>query len=310
MVIPTRVQIQTLTGCNGRCIFCPNEAFIKSHLPTGRMSWDLFKSIVDQLVEIKPHRIMPYLQNEPLLDDRLPELISYIHSKMPEVTTLVVTNGTRLTSDMGERLIKSGLKRLKVSLQSLDDEVNKELMGYPATPVVENILNFAKLLKKHRSSMDLRVSAIVNAKNEKEISAMQKFWKKQGIRLVLSALENRGGNISDAINLAHKKEMRLRRGCIRPTRDICILFNGEVVLCCVDWLRTVILGDLKRQSIVEIWNSPRLNLIREGLKMEDCCHLPEICRDCAEAVEDFRKTPSWWKQLKNSFKNVFKSLRE
>ncbi|MCX8064514.1 MAG: radical SAM protein [Candidatus Hydrogenedentes bacterium] len=304
------MQIQTLTGCNGRCIFCPNEDFIKSHLPTGRMSWDLFKFIIDKLAEINPHRIMPYLQNEPLLDDRLPDFISYIHSKMPNVTTLVVTNGTRLTLEMGERLIKSGLKRLKVSLQSLNDEVNRELMGYPATPVVEKVLKFAELLKNHRSPMDLRVSAIVNAKNEKEINDMQKFWKKRGIRLVLSALENRGGNISNAVDLAHNRNMRLRRGCIRPTRDMCILFNGEVVLCCVDWLRTVILGDLKTQSVSEIWNSPKINLIREGLKKDDCCHLPEICRNCAEAVEDFRKTPSWWKQFSTSFKNVLSSLRD
>ncbi len=308
MVIPKRVQIQTQTGCNGRCVFCPNDAFIKSHLPTGRMPIELFKQIVDQLVEINPHRIMPYLQNEPLLDERLPELIMYIHSKMPNVTTLVVTNGTRLTPDIGEGLIKSGLKRLKVSLQSLEDEINKELMGYPATPVIENILNFAQLLRKYRSSMDFRVSTIVNAKNEKEIERMRKFWGKHKIRLVLSALENRGGNIPDAIKLSHTKEMRLRRGCIRPTREMCILFNGEVVLCCVDWMRTVILGDLKKQSVIEIWNSPRLNLIREGLKMEDCCHLPEICRNCAEAVEDFRSTPGWWKQLKESFRKVFEGF--
>ncbi len=307
MVIPRRIQIQTQTGCNGRCIFCPNEAFIKSHLPTGRMSTELFKEIVDKLVEIQPHRIMPYLQNEPLLDERLPDLIAYIHSKMPKVTTLVVTNGTRLTNDVGEALIKSGLKRLKVSLQSLDDEVNKELMGYPATPVVENILGFAQLLERYGSSMDFRVSTIVNSKNEKEIEKMQEFWGRHKIRLVLSALENRGGNI-DALKLSHTNVMKSRRGCIRPTREMCILFNGEVVLCCVDWLRTVILGDLKEQSVAEVWNSPRLNLIREGLKMEDCCHLPEICRNCAEAVEDFRKTPTWWKQFKESFKNVIRGF--
>ncbi len=308
MIVPQRIQIQTQTGCNGRCVFCPNEQFIQAHLPIGRMPEELFRSIIDQLAVLKPHRIMPYLQNEPLLDERLPDFIQYIHKKMPDVTSLVVTNGTRLTNEMGERLIASGLKRLKVSLQSLNDEVNRELMGYPATPVVENVINFSMVLKKKKSKMDFRVSAIVTSKNEKEIENMKKFWKKHGIRLVLSSLENRGGNIGNILELSNTPEIQLRRGCIRPTRDMCILFNGQVVLCCVDWLRTVILGDLKEKSITEIWNSQRLQMIREGLKMEDCCHLPEICRNCSEAVENYRKTPSWWKQLKTSFKQVFENI--
>lgn len=308
MIIPQRIQIQTQTGCNGRCVFCPNEQFIKAHLPTGRMPKELFCSIIDQLATLNPHRIMPYLQNEPLLDERLPELVEYIHKKMPKVTTLVVSNGTRLNNEMGEKLIESGLKRLKVSLQSLNDEVNQQLMGYPAKPVIENIINFSNLLKKKHSDMDFRVSTIVTSKNEKEIDEMKKLWGKYGIRLVLSSLENRGGNISNVLELSNTPEMRLRRGCIRPTRDMCILFNGKVVLCCVDWLRTVILGDLNEKSITEIWNSPRLQMIREGLNMEDCCHLPEICRNCSEAVENYRKTPSWLKQIKNSFKQVFQNL--
>ncbi|MGC9055161.1 MAG: SPASM domain-containing protein, partial [Candidatus Hydrogenedens sp.] len=276
----------------------------------GRMPDELFHSIIDQLVPLKPHRIMPYLQNEPLLDERLPELIQYIHQQMPKVTTLVVSNGTRLTEEMGERLIDSGLKRLKISLQSLNDEVNQQLMGYPAKPVIENIINFSILLKKKHSNMDFRVSTIVTSKNEKEIDKMKKVWGKHGIRFVLSSLENRGGNISNVLELSNTPEIHLRRGCIRPTRDMCILFNGKVVLCCVDWFRTVILGDLNEKSITEIWNTKRLQLIREGLNMEDCCHLPEICRNCSEAVENYRKTPSWLKQIKNSFKQVFQNLTQ
>ncbi len=308
MVIPQRIQIQTQTGCNGRCIFCPNEQFIKAHLPTGRMPKELFCSIIDQLAPLNPHRIMPYLQNEPLLDERLPEFIEYIHQKMPKVTSLVVSNGTHLKQEMGERLISSGLKRLKISLQSLDDETNKELMGYPATPVIENIINFSLLLKEKQSNMDLRVSTIVTSRSASEIETMKRFWKKYGIRLVLSSLENRGGNISNVLELSNTTNFQLRRGCIRPTRDMCILFNGKVILCCVDWLRTVILGDLNEKSITDIWNSNRLQMIREGLNMEDCCHLPEICRNCSEAIENYRKTPSWLKQIKSSFKQVFQNL--
>ena len=44
---PDHVQIQTVTGCNADCIFCPNRK-TKRHIPLGRrMEWDLYRSVVD-----------------------------------------------------------------------------------------------------------------------------------------------------------------------------------------------------------------------------------------------------------------------
>ena len=54
---PARVQIQTQSACNGRCVFCPNEAVRRSDLPQGRMDADLFCKIVDELAETQARRI-------------------------------------------------------------------------------------------------------------------------------------------------------------------------------------------------------------------------------------------------------------
>ena len=67
---PPRVQIQTQSGCNARCVFCPNEAVLKSDLSQGRMPFGEFQRVIDELAETAPRRISLYLQNEPLLDLR------------------------------------------------------------------------------------------------------------------------------------------------------------------------------------------------------------------------------------------------
>src|SRR5690606_21667841 len=54
---PPRVQIQTQSGCNARCVFCPNGDVLKSDLSQGRMPESLFQKIVDELAETKPRRI-------------------------------------------------------------------------------------------------------------------------------------------------------------------------------------------------------------------------------------------------------------
>ena len=79
---PDHVQIQTITGCNARCIFCPNNKTRKKIRTGIRMDWDLYRSIVDQCVELNVRRYSVYLMNEPMLDKELPERIAYIAAQI------------------------------------------------------------------------------------------------------------------------------------------------------------------------------------------------------------------------------------
>lgn len=280
---PPRVQIQTMAGCNGRCIFCPNEEVLKTDLEHGRMPRDLFEKIIHDLAKTPPRRIGMYMQNEPMADKRLPEWTAYVTEKIPSAKTQVITNGTYLTEERGAALIEAGLKQLKVSLQSLDPEINRQIMGYESTKVIDNCITFQKTKKRMKSDIDFRVSMVVTNKNVREIESTRKFWKKHGIRLVTSALENRGGNIKDAdqLNVGAMKSMG---NCIRPSRDMMILFNGDVPLCCVDWHRTTILGNVQRQTVQEVWHGARVREIRKALEHGPGDVLPHICRDCGESA--------------------------
>ncbi|MDQ1256346.1 MAG: Radical protein [Candidatus Hydrogenedentes bacterium] len=282
---PNRIQIQTQSGCDGRCVFCPNKDIIKAGLPQGRMEPELFRKIIDELAETRPRRISPYLMNEPLLDKRLPEFVRYITEKVPDATTLVTTNGTHLDRDLGKALIEAGLKRIKVSLQSLDADTNKRLMGaaVDSGEVVENVLGMRALIKETRSELDLRVSMIVTKLNLDEIDRARRFWRKNGVRLVTSALENRGGNIGDAQSLNPHEMTAMGGDCVRPNREMCVLFNGDAVLCCVDWFRTTILGNVGETSVRDVWNGPRIEAIRQGLRAGDGA-VPKICRNCCESA--------------------------
>lgn len=282
---PPRVQIQTQSGCNGRCVFCPNEATLKSGMPHGKMKPELFEKIIADLAKTPPRRISLYLMNEPLLDKRLPEFVRHTTERIPSTTTFVTTNGTYLKPERAEALIDAGLKRLKVSLQSLDPERNTAIMGYSSEKVIDNILGVRRIIKeKCAKKFDFRVSMVVTRDNEKDVEEARRFWKSHGVRLVTSALENRGGNIAIAQDM-NPHEMRVRGDCIRPSREMCILFNGEVVLCCVDWYRTVVLGNVGEQSVQEIWHSPRLQEVREALR-ENCPNCkPDICVNCSDSAQ-------------------------
>ncbi|GMV98959.1 MAG: hypothetical protein AMXMBFR84_00990 [Candidatus Hydrogenedentota bacterium] len=280
---PPRVQIQTQAGCNGRCVFCPNEELLATDMPHGKMSWELFTKIIDELATMPPRRIGLYMMNEPLSDKRMPEFVRYVSEKIPSTKSQIITNGTALNETMAEALIDAGLKELKCSLQSLDPETNKQIMGYESTKVIENCINFKKALKRKRSKLEFRVSMVVQKSNVDDIPKIRKFWDRHRVRLVTSALENRGGNIKAASEM-NIGEMKSMGNCIRPSRDLMILYNGDVPLCCVDWFRTTILGNVERQSIREVWHGDAVQRIRDGLREGDVTKLPDICRNCGESA--------------------------
>jgi MoaA/NifB/PqqE/SkfB family radical SAM enzyme len=267
-------------------VFCPNEETLKTDMSHGKMPMDLFRNIIDQLAETHPRRILLYLQNEPLSDKRMPEFVAYTAKAIPSTTTLITTNGTYLSEDRAEALIDAGLKRLKVSLQSLDNEKNRQIMGYEADRVIENVIGVRKVMRRKRvreKDFDLRVSMVVTKVNEPEIEDARRFWRRHGVRLVTSALENRGGNIGGAPDM-NVGEMRSMGDCVRPSRDMCVLYNGQVVLCCVDWHRTVVLGDLTQESVREVWNGPKVRQIRDALHRGDVAAMPPICANCTESA--------------------------
>lgn len=283
---PPRVQIQTQSGCNGRCVFCPNEAVLKAKLPQGRMPPEMFEKIIDDLATTGPRRISLYLQNEPLLDTRLPEFVRYVSERIPETTTLVTTNGTYLSEERGASLVDAGLKRLKVSIQSLDRRKNMQIMGWPcdSDKIVRNVLALQKVIKEKRAKhFDLRVSTVVTNMNKDEIDEALRFWRSHGIRLVTSALENRGGNIENALDL-NPGAMEVRSDCIRPRREMCILFNGDAVLCCVDWHRVEVVGNVFNDSVTAVWNGARLEAIRRAFRDRDTAALPAMCPGCTESA--------------------------
>ncbi len=245
---------------------------------------ELFQKIIDDLARTPPRRISLYLMNEPLLDKRLPDFVRYTTERIPRATTLVTSNGTRLSKERAEALMDAGLKRLKVSLQSLESERNERIMGYRSDGVIENILGVQRLIKAKRArNFDFRVSMIITNENRAEIEEARRFWSAHGVRLVTSVLENRGGNVPEADDLS-PHAMEPVDHCQRPSRDLCLLFNGDAILCCVDWFRTETIGNVGEQSVREVWRSSRLEEIRRALREDDGPKKPDICVNCAESA--------------------------
>jgi len=76
----------------------------------------LIHKIIDELAEIRYlGKICPHFYGEPLIDKRLPEIVSYIRKKLPKSRITIYSNGDLLTVDLFKDLIKEGVTAFDIT---------------------------------------------------------------------------------------------------------------------------------------------------------------------------------------------------
>jgi len=108
------------------------------------------------------YNINLYFQGEPMMH---PDFFSFLdHSGIS--TTTVSTNGHFLTEENSEKLISSGLKKLIVSLDGMDQKVYSEYRRKgDFNKVVAGIKNVLAAKTRFRSSLKLEIQFLVNRYN-------------------------------------------------------------------------------------------------------------------------------------------------
>lgn len=292
---PRSLQIQTKSFCNSRCIICPYPVVSKT-LPQGTMQRDLFEKIVsDAATEPLLTSVLLELHNEPLLDGRTFEFVRFVKTSCPDKRVSVVTNGELLHRFSLDEIKESGLDSLHISLNAHSQEVFEVVnRGIDYHRVMNNLsmLRVDPVLRKK-----LVLNFVVTRQNEPEMEAALRFWKKLGVKTQVLGLINRSGTLENYESTKSRSEAAgqsiLSRassrvldgaqwvtGCPMPFHQMCVLYNGDVILCCNDWNRATVVGNLETGSIHETWNSAAVNTVRRLVLAKKYDQI-DSCRQCS-----------------------------
>ena len=281
---PDHVQIQTITGCNAGCIFCPNGK-TQRKIPSGRrMDWDLYRSVVDQCLELGVRRYSAYLMNEPLLDRELPERIAYISARIKKPQYVKVTShGGLLGERMAKALLDSGLDKLKISVQSLNPETYWRIMRLPLAKTLQNIDRFLDLKESggHKNPR-LEIVMVDAVQTHDEIPEARRYWKKRGIKLYIEPVENRVNQKNIRKSAVGVDQLRAFSWCRRLMEQIYILYDGRMLQCCADWEQISEMGDLTTERLADIWYGARYKEYRRRFAAGDIKGM--ICECCRKQL--------------------------
>ena len=173
------LRISVTDRCNFRCVYCmPKEIFGPDHKFLHRDQILTFEEITRLTKIFVAHGVkkIRLTGGEPLVRKDLPDLIAML-AAIPDLDLTMTTNGSLLPK-FASALKDAGLKRVTVSLDSLDNKIFKSMndVDFPVEKVIEGMDAAAAV-----GLGPIKVNMVVKrGVNEASILPMARFFREKG----------------------------------------------------------------------------------------------------------------------------------
>lgn len=187
---PNNIQIDTHNYCNlwqkGKgCIHCNVKPSSNWNLKRGFMTTHTIKNIIDYWGKHGCKSVAPYINGEPLLDNRLLQISTMAQNA--NMYVVIDTNGTLY--DMREMLVHENNRQIRFSYSALTPEVYNVVHGAPLFKEATQTIEW--FLKNRKPSQYPMIYFITNKHNMHELKPFVKKWRGK-IHLTLYPLHEIG----------------------------------------------------------------------------------------------------------------------
>ena len=287
-LIPKRVQLETIYGCNASCVMCALS--LPAQRKKGPMPPEMSKYVLDELSPYKDQieKLDLFGLGEPLLDPYLFERIKYAKKKGFR-NIAISTNADLLGKDKQKKLLETGIDTVLFSIDGVKKEIHEGIRrGVIFERVVENCQSIIKMRDEGNYKTRFVLRFIRQERNKDEWEEFQKLWKPKLSKakndlLIRYDVNTMGGEVYSKEDLIGKKnedpEIE-KKPCHMPFDRLIVLNDGSVPLCCEDTPKArYCLGNVKDKSPIEIFNCEKINRIRQ-LHLEGKKNVLDICKGC------------------------------
>lgn len=290
--LPFSMSVEPTNLCNLNCPECAagNRSMTRK---SGYISFNLYKKVIDQSYKYLLNLFF-YFQGEPFIYENIFEMIEYAVKK--NIFSASSTNAHFLTPENAEKIVKSGLDKLIISLDGTTQKVyEKYRVGGNIEKVKAGIKNIVEAKKSLNSKTPIvEIQFIVFKHNEHQIEDIKIFCKKyKTINLKFKSAQI--NNLYKNSYLIPKKtqyrrykfknskwvlKKKLRNRCFRLWNSVVITWEGIVLPCCFDKNANYPLGDIKNQNLAKIVNGNKFKIFAKRLQSNR--KSINICRNCTE----------------------------
>lgn len=211
------LRISVTDRCNFRCVYCmPKEIFGTDYKFLHRDQVLTFEEITRLAKIFVAHGVkkIRLTGGEPLVRKDLPDLIAML-AAIPNLDLTMTTNGSLLPK-FAQALKDAGLKRVTVSLDSLDNKIFKSMndVDFPVEKVIEGMDAAAAV-----GLGPIKVNMVVKrGVNENSILPMARFFREKGYIL----------RFIEYMDVGHSNGWRMDE--VIPSAEVVKMINAEMPL--------------------------------------------------------------------------------
>jgi hypothetical protein len=277
LALPRYVEVETSRRCNRACAWCPNgenDARRSQEL----MDWGLFRRVVDELGTLEFAGWLAFHSyNEPLLNGRILDEISYVRATTPAARPAIYSNGDVLTYDLFHRLVAAGVAYIRVTRYPRHARIA------PSYDKIKEWLSRAGLADEYGwqfQPVRQGLAAVVQDGG---------FRAEVISPAIVGAYNNRGGSVTTLPVLT-----KIRTGpCLMTATSAVIDYRGRMKMCCCVYPETpahagYVIGDLHTSTFMQLWASAQMGAYRKAHARADWSLSP-ACATCTQPLPENRQ---------------------
>jgi radical SAM protein with 4Fe4S-binding SPASM domain len=226
---------------------------------------------------------------EPSLNPRMTDMIHLLKSEKICREVRILTNGYLLSHDLNEQIVQAGADIVRISIEALTSEGYKKICGIKLDydKFLSNIKDlyirsrgtgtqvFAKLISTTLKGdedlllFDSMYSEITDACWCENATSCWPLYKSD-----LYKVGNAEQFTYDTVDEA------IKHVCSYPLTHLAVFSDGSVGACCSDWRMDNVIGDIRTQSLRDIWNGEALHTFRRKLLSRQRATASAPCKLC------------------------------
>jgi radical SAM protein with 4Fe4S-binding SPASM domain len=273
--------------CMFSCRMCPySENLIRDHYRSGSyMSFETLACLVESVPNDYYYSFDISAIGETLAFDPLPDFIAYMKKKKPRVNSIISTNGLLLSEEVFLRLAETGVDSIQISLFAENPEDHRRITGTRSfRRIKENLEAVGRLKKRLNLRKPFLQTFMIECKENMDTSQLFRLhWSQFVDKAFIRPMYNVGRKIEGMTPVFKQTPTTKRYPCIMPWYSTAVRSSGDVLPCYMyhwheeTWEQS--LGNIKEQSLEEIWHSKRFETFRRDHLLLHFDEYP-VCRKC------------------------------
>lgn len=296
------VSFHVTKRCNLTCRMCRRNLYPTPQGP------DVTDEVLQPVLDASSRLVSIHFggDGEPTLNPRLPEIVRKLKHRMPRGSKVgSITNAMPLNREKSRQIVDAGMDWMIFSFAGAEKATYEGIrVGSDFDTILKNIACIVEYGNRQRpGEMRFVINYTIEAANVQEIPAAIRLAGSLGINCVLlnHTLDYETGKVRilepEILAPVLKESARIAReqgieislpglGKLEKPRcpfmqKLLVFTSGDVGPCCArhwetPWLPVKIMGNVKNNSLHEIWNSDMFKQFREkvlsGVFPEECGH--------------------------------------